>query len=132
MQRTKQYYLKLISGLEHWDIGSLLYIFKAKYDPVKGFGFIDTERINSSIISNLVYQTISIQRLFKLSENRFLDHELELFFNVPFLLDSETGLLEAGLGGEKLRKLISVLGRVFEYQITIEDIFININKFVNI
>jgi|GEM_PF-7018713 len=130
MFRTKLLHLRLIKGLGQWSPEQLLERFNARFDDATGFGFIRTESYEKTISSTMVYQSIVIRNQFDPIKNIIVSKPQAVFDYVPFQVDCDTGLLEADLGGRRLVKLISVLGKLFDFRIIIENLHINLKAFV--
>lgn len=130
MLRTKAVYLKNIYGLEKWDSISLVRRFTKQFDNNNNFGFIDTHIHKDTIISTLVYKTISIQQIFDSRQNTFISQELPNYFSVPFQIDLKNNILRSDSGGKKIQKLVSVIGVVLDFKISIDDIFVDLSKFI--
>lgn len=129
MFRTKLLHLKFIDGLEQWQLENLADKLTTRYNETKGFGFVNTEAFSTVISSTLVYQLISRQKVFEPELNILTTQERVTFHYVPFRIDLETGLLEAEIGGRKLAKLLSVIGKLLNFKVTIDDLYIKVDNF---
>ena len=130
MFRTRILHLKRLQGLDHWTPAELLERFSVRYDQNESFGFIDTQLTEKTISSILIYKTVGRQRVFDPTENTLSARRQEIFHYIPFQVDLENGLLEAGLGGTKLSKLVSFLGILFNFRLTISGIEVDIHRLV--
>jgi hypothetical protein len=130
MFRTELLHLKLVKGLEQWDPSQLLQRFSARFGEPRSFGFIGTESYDRVISSTMVYRSIVVRSQFDPVRNIIVSQPQVVFDHTPFRVDYGTGLLEAGLGGRRLVKLVSVLGTLFDFRITIQDVYINLKAFV--
>lgn len=130
MFRTELLHLKLVKGLDQWSPEQLLERFSTRFDEATSFGFVRTESLEQTISSTMVYRYIVARRLFDPLTNAIGFQPQAVFDYVPFRIDYDVGLLEADLGGRRLAKLISVLGKLFDFGIAIEDVHIDLRVFV--
>ena len=130
MFRTELLHLKLVKGLERWSSKQLQERFSAHFDEATGFGFIGMESYDEAIFSTLVYRSIVVRSQFDPARNVIVSQPQVIFSHVPFRIDYNANLLEASLGGRRLVKLVSVLGKLFDFEITIEDLHIDLKAFV--
>jgi hypothetical protein len=130
MFRTELLHLKLVKGLDQWSPEQLLERFSTRFDEAASFGFVRTESHEQTISSTLVYRYIIARRQFDPVTNTIVSQPQAVFDYVPFRIDYDAGLLEADLGGRRLAKLISIVGKLFDFGITIEDLHIDLKVFV--
>lgn len=130
MFRTELLHLKLIKGLEQWSPEQLLERFSTSFDEATSFGFVRTESYEQTISSTMIYRYIVVRRQFDPVRNTIISEPQAVFDYIPFRIDYDAGLLEADLGGRRLVKLISVLGKLFDFGITVEDLHIDLNVFI--
>jgi hypothetical protein len=130
MLRTELLHLKLVKGLDQWSPEQLLERFSTRFDEATSFGFVRTESHEQIISSTMVYRYIIARRQFDPVTNTIVSQPQAVFDYVPFRIDYDVGLLEAALGGGRLAKLISALGKLFDFGITIEDLHVNLKVFV--
>jgi hypothetical protein len=130
MFRTRMLHLKRLHGLDSWTPSELLEKFSVRFDQNDSFGFIDTQLKEKIISSTLIYKTLARQRVFSPTHNTLSSRRQEVYHYIPFQVDLEDGLLEAGLGGTKLSKLVSILGILFNFRLTISDIAFDIHRFI--
>ena len=130
--RTKILYLKTIDGLNKWEISVLTNRFSKRFDDISNFGFLDTYLDEKSLVSNLIYKTVSLQQIYQPDANSFTYQELPIYNIVPFQINLDNGLLKSEYGGKKLYKLISMIGNTLDFNITIDDLFVNLSKFTKL
>jgi len=130
MFRTELVHLKLVKGLDRWSPGQLLERFSTRFNEAASFGFIRTESYDEVISSTMVYRSIVVRSQYDPVRNIIVSQPQVVFDYVPFRIDHNAALLEADLGGRRLVKLISVLGKLFDFGIIIEDMYINLRAFV--
>lgn len=130
MLRTKILYLKFIRNLEKIDVREFVSNLSG-FEQGKGFGFIDTQLVDDVTLSSvLIYRSVVHQKIFEPEQNVLTIHDQEIFYDVPFELDFKAGLLVSELGGRKLIKLLSTLGKISEFQVSFDDLYINIGEFI--
>jgi hypothetical protein len=130
MYRTEYMYLKKFESRRLRNIEELLSLFSSGLDPKKGFGFLGTEIAQLNVDSTLIYKSIVIRRNFDPRRNALVKEQQVHFHRVPFRLDLNTELLQAYAGGRRLDKLLSILSQVFEFEIVISDMIIDMNKLI--
>lgn len=128
MYRTKTLYLKQLVNIDNWSLQKLSEIFSLQFDKEMGFGFIDTQTIDANIEATLIYQSVITQQVFDPHEQKLLADKKIVFYEAPFQLDYERGVLNSYVGGQKKKKVLSVINQLFNYKIIIDDISINIEK----
>lgn len=128
MLRSKQFHLKLIHGLEQWNQSEILSILSSEFSDEAGFGFVDSYFEEGVFVSNFVYKSISRKKIFDPSRNSFLFQDQESFFYFPFQIDLIDNLLIAECSGQKLSKLLAILGMQLRFQIEVENIIVDFEK----
>jgi hypothetical protein len=129
MLRSRLLILKFIHPLSRYDIGEIFNLFTIGYEEEKGFGFVNSNMFDDVIDSILIYRANILQRTFNPTNGTFAIQEQPSYYQVPFRIDYHQELLQVHAGGERLQKLISILGYLFQYKVSIGDILINFNSF---
>jgi hypothetical protein len=130
MLRTKSLYLKSIRGLEPRSDKELLLLLSSRFMPELGFGFSDIEDLGTKINSTLIYQTVVNRNVYNPDDDDFVAHEDYIYSQVPFSIDKKNGFLHVYVGGEKLQRLIGVLSQIFNYEVEVDDVFVNIYSLI--
>ncbi len=128
MYRTQSFYLKPIQGLEKWGLEELAKLFSVGYRRRDGFGFTSLELRRPVIHATLIYKSVFSHKIYNPRRRRLTSQEQITFYEVPFFVDYDSGLLAAYAGGKKLQRLISVIAQLLKFEITIQDLFIDIGK----
>lgn len=126
------FYAKVIKGLEVVTLNNLFDVLSGRFDQGVGFGFLDTEIIDESIQTTLVYELVSHQRLFNPMTDTFSIEQRITYDQVSFRVSPHTGLLLSFSGGARLNKVIYYLSNIFNQSLVFDDLFINIASFLGL
>jgi len=126
MYCKKTFYLKLLEKIDQYSFEEVVSFFFTDFDIDKGYGFLGTEVIESKTISsNLIYRSIISQNIFNPETKKLEKQEQEQFYQVPFRLYIESGVLQGYTSTTKFSRLLSTLSSIFRKNLIIKDVFID-------
>ena len=128
MFQTKTLYLKSLSGLDIFSLTEVINLLESEFDEKRGFGFIHTEGFSSGVGSTLIFKSITSQQAFDAVSGSFYKVEQPIYYQMPFEIDYSVKLFISYVGGERLRKLLAVLSKIFKFKVAIDDILVNLNQ----
>jgi len=106
-------------------------VFSMRYSPELGYGFVNSEIIEAGVASTLVYESTYYKRIFDPSSAKFTSEKLLEYQEVSLIYHLADGVLQCNAGGRKLDKVLSIISQLFDNDITVIDIFVNISDIID-
>jgi hypothetical protein len=133
MRRTELVHLRVIEDFSVIDVRELFEkIATLGFDNDSGYGFINTNLEGTRVSSTLVLRKLTYRTTFDPESNTFSRQESMYFEKIPFFLDAEFDTVEVFSSATNTRRVISIVGKLLDYQFAIADPDISPVEFLNI